>query len=130
MIDKVHGKHTAENIEYKSENRKDGKSFSQNVNGFADTLKNYVKLKNYIEIESVKDKPGKEKPVGQAKRKSVEKFLAEDDKDVKNITIPIEKEDVLLQLFNQIRNEIIEAYKEIIVRNQIELKRDGKCLNL
>ncbi len=73
--------------------------YSKKVSSFADTLKNYIKSVNDDQINA---------------NKAIEKFLRGEEKDIHNTMISIEKADISLQLFTQIRNKLIDAYKEII----------------
>ncbi len=72
---------------------------NKKVTSFADTLKNYIKSVNDDQINA---------------NKSIEKFLRGEEKDIHNTMISIEKADISLQLFTQIRNKVIDAYKELM----------------
>ncbi len=92
MIQKINGQIINNNFD---NNLKANKK----VNSFADTLKNYIKSVNDDQINA---------------NKSIERFLRGEEKDIHNTMISIEKADISLQLFTQIRNKIIDAYKEIM----------------
>ena len=72
---------------------------SKNSNGFVDFLKNYINDVNNKQINA---------------DNKIEQFLKGDEKDITNVVLSVEKAEVSLQLFLQIRNKLIQAYQDIM----------------
>ncbi len=71
---------------------------SKKVPSFADFIKSYIQDVNSKQIEA---------------DKSIEKFI-KGEKDITSTVLAVEKAEVSLQLFLQIRNKLVQAYQEIM----------------
>ncbi len=71
----------------------------KNEKSFMDFLKNYVSDVNEKQIDA---------------NKAIERFVKGEDTDITNTVLAMEKADVSLQLFLQIKNKVLQAYQEIM----------------
>ncbi len=78
-----------------NENKKTEKKDSN----FMDLIKNYIDDVNEKQIDS---------------DKTIERFLKGEEKDITKVVLAMEKADVSLQLFLQIRNKLVQAYQDIM----------------
>ncbi len=78
-----------------NENKKTEKKDSN----FMDLIKNYIDDVNEKQIDS---------------DKTIERFLKGEEKDITKVVLSMEKADVSLQLFLQIRNKLVQAYQDIM----------------
>ena len=67
--------------------------------GFAEFLKDYVNNVNEKQVNA---------------DKLIDKFLQGEEKDITNVVMAVQKADVSLQLFLQIRNKLVQAYQEVM----------------
>ena len=72
---------------------------NKNTVSFTDFLKKYVNDVNQKQINA---------------DKTIEKFLKGEEKDITNVVLSVEKAEVSLQLFLQIRNKLVQAYQDIM----------------
>ncbi len=78
-----------------NENKKSEKKDSN----FMELIKNYIDDVNEKQIDS---------------DKTIERFLKGEEKDITKVVLSMEKADVSLQLFLQIRNKLVQAYQDIM----------------
>jgi len=83
-------------MNFLSENEKIKKS---DKTGFADLIKSYISDVNKKQIDA---------------DKAIEKFIKGENMDITSTVLSIEKAEVSLQLFLQIRNKLLQSYKEIM----------------
>ena len=67
--------------------------------GFGELLKDYINDVNNKQINA---------------DKTIDRFLKGEEKDITNVVLSVEKAEVSLQLFLQIRNKIVQAYQDIM----------------
>ena len=72
---------------------------SEEPNGFVKFLKDYINDVNNKQINA---------------DNKIEQFLKGDEKDITNVVLSVEKAEVSLQLFLQIRNKLVQAYQDIM----------------
>ena len=71
----------------------------KNEKSFMDFLKSYVSDVNQKQINA---------------DKSIEKFVKGENTDITSTVLAVEKAEVSLQLFLQIKNKVLQAYQEIM----------------
>ena len=72
---------------------------SEETNGFVKFLKNYINDVNNKQINA---------------DKTIDRFLKGKEKNITNVVLSVEKAEVSLQLFLQIRNKLVQAYQDIM----------------
>ncbi len=77
----------------------ENKKLEKKESNFMDLIKNYIDDVNEKQIDS---------------DKTIERFLKGEEKDITKVVLSMEKADVSLQLFLQIRNKLVQAYQDIM----------------
>ncbi len=77
----------------------ENKKLEKKESNFMNLIKNYIDDVNEKQIDS---------------DKTIERFLKGEEKDITKVVLSMEKADVSLQLFLQIRNKLVQAYQDIM----------------
>ncbi len=80
------------------QNMKKTENKDKNSN-FVDLIKDYIDDVNKKQIDA---------------DKTIERFIKGEEKDITNVVLSVEKAEVSLQLFLQIRNKLVQAYQDIM----------------
>jgi len=80
------------------QNMKKTENKEKNSN-FVDLIKDYIDDVNKKQIDA---------------DKTIERFIKGEEKDITNVVLSVEKAEVSLQLFLQIRNKLVQAYQDIM----------------
>src|SRR3989339_765042 len=93
------GSTTPQSIRECSESSKIQKPGEKNVRTFEETLKGFINDVNELQQDA---------------GKSVEKLLTGEIKDVHDVMVAVEKAGTSFELMMEIRNKMIDAYREVI----------------